>query len=300
MVQGHRHLALKTATAIVAFGAAVALGAARQAHDQDANSTASRPSFDVASIKLNRSVDTRRSGGLQPGRFLQTNVTLLQLIQMAYPGQIVGGPSWIDGDRFDVDAKGSFDMTAYLPGADSSKSVYVMLRALLADRFQLKVHSESRELSVYALELARSDAKVGSELRRLDVDCQAVIAAIARGQPWPPAEPGKPPLCGSGGDGGHVFSNGVSMAQFAGMLVRFLNRPVVDRTGLSGYFALDLRWTPDRPPTPDSPGLTQSSTPGDPPSIFSALQEQLGLKLVSTRAPVDVLVIDHAERPTAD
>jgi len=302
MVQDNGHLALKTAiVAVLALCAASELVAARQARDQSATSSTPQPTFDVASIKPNRSVDTRRSGALQPGRFLQTNVTLLQLIQQAYPGQILGGPSWVDSDRFDVDAKGSFDLTSYLPTADRSKSVYMMLRALLADRFRLKVHSESRELPVYALELVRSDGKLGPELRRVDVDCLAVMSAIASGQPRPPVEPGKPPLCGSGGGVGHVFANGVSMPQFAGMVVRFVNRPVVDRTGLSGYFVLDLQWTPDQPPTSGPPALPGSATtPTDPPSIFSALQEQLGLKLESTRGPVDVVVIDHAEHPTDD
>jgi len=302
MVQGRRHLALRAAAAaaIVVFGALVEIFASGQTRDRATDSAAPLPAFEVASIKPNRSVDTRRGGALQPGRFLQTNVTLLQLIRQAYPGEIVGGPSWIGSDRFDVDAKGSFDMTAYLPTADRSKSVYMMLRSLLADRFQLKVHDETREVPVYALELSRSDGKPGPELRPLAVDCGAVMAAVASGQPQPPVEPGKPPLCGGGGGVGRVFANGLSMSQFAGRLAQFVNRPVVDRTGLSGYFALNLRWTPEQPPTPDSPGLAGSPSPGDPPSIFSALQEQLGLKLESTRGPVDVLVVDHAERPAGN
>jgi uncharacterized protein (TIGR03435 family) len=259
------------------------------------------PTFDVVSVKPNKAVDAVRGGTLQPGHFAQTGVTLLEMVRNAYPGQVVGGPGWINSDRFDVDARGSFEMTGYLPGADGSAPVvYLMLRAMLEDRFKLHVHNETREAPVYALELGRSDRTFGPALHAADVDCRAIMAAIASGQPRPgPApRPGQMPPCASRTSVGHIVSSGVSMRSLADALSRFVNLPVLDRTGLSGDFVLELQWTPDRTlPPPEAQDAAATHAPDDLPSIFTALQEQLGLKLERTRGPVDVVVIDHAEPP---
>jgi bla regulator protein blaR1 len=271
------------------------------------------PAFEVASVKPNKSVDGRRGGSFAPGRFNQTSVTLRQLIQMAYGRQafdvreISGGPSWIDSDRFDIVAKADGDLRAlYLPdGKGSPGLAYLMLRTLLAERFRLVVHAETRELPVYALVMARRDGRTGPQLRRSDVDCAAITAASAASVaktgrlPASPG-PGKGPPCSIGPRPGHLTGNAASLSQLAAVLSSSVNRVVLDRTGLTGAFDLNLDWTPDQPPPPTD-AARAIDRPADPGlSIFTALQEQLGLKLESTKGPVDVIVIDRAEQPTPD
>ena len=282
-------------------------GWAEWLHAQPSTAAAAKPAFDVASVKPSKAVDARRGGALQPGRFSQTNVTLAQLIQMAYAArgsQIVGASNWIDADRFDIDAKGPFGLSGFLTAADGSPpAVYLMLRTLLEERFKLQIHHETRELPVYALEIARIDGRLGPRLRRSDVDCAALMATIASGgpRPGPPAQPGQAPICGTLGAPGRIMANGVSMSGLSDMLSRVVDRPVLDRTNLAGDFVLELQWTSDPTfPPPDPSGSAASTSGGDLPSIFTAVQEQLGLKLESSRSPVDVLVIDRAEHPTED
>jgi uncharacterized protein (TIGR03435 family) len=253
------------------------------------------PTFEVASVKRNKTIDAPRGGLLQPGRFVQTGVTLRTLIGMAYskPGvqlvDMAGGPDWMDTDRFDVEGKGPFTLADYLPTADgNAPPVYLMLRSLLAERFKVVVHTESRELSAYALVV---NGKLGPKMTRSDVDCDAVLNAMAQSARPPAPPPGTRPRCSVGTGRGRIVGEDLSMARFAGVLSGSVNRTVKDQTGLKGNFNLTLDWSPDE--------LSQNNAaPGI--SIFTALQEQLGLKLESTRAPVDVLVIDHAEQPTPD
>jgi uncharacterized protein (TIGR03435 family) len=272
------------------------------------------PAFEVASVKPNKSVDGRRGGVIQPGRFVRTNVTLRQLIQMAYSQQafdrreIAGGPSWIDSDRFDIEAKFEDGLAGnlgrlYLPdGKGSPGLAYLMVRTLLTERFKLVVHSETRELPVFALLMAREDGRPGSQLQRSTVDCDAVLAEMAKtGKPTAPPNPVKGPPCSMGGGPGRLMGNALTMPQIANGLSPYVNRVVRDRTEMAGNFDVDLAWRP-------APGEYGGSGPfdhNDPPgaeatSIFTALQEQLGLRLESTTGPVDVLVIDRAERPTED
>jgi uncharacterized protein (TIGR03435 family) len=292
------------------------------------------PAFEVASIKPNKSGDGRISIGFQPGgRFSATGLPLRQLIAMAYgsPGQplpafrIIGGPGWMNSDRFDIVAKSEGDVP---PGPDGP--LPLMLRALLADRFKLVVHTESRDLPIYTLVKARSDGKLGPQLRPAAVDCAAVAAARGRGAAPPPGDPvgqargtdgrGAPAPLGRGGlalgpDGqpacgtmigpANITAGGQSIAQFASLLAGRVQRVVVDRTGLTGNFDIDLTWTPDQipqgpggAPPPGAPPLPPIDPNG--PSIFTAVQEQLGLKLESAKGPVDVFVIDRVEHPTED
>ena len=172
----------------------------------------------------------------------------------------------------------------------------VMVRALLADRFKLVVHTETREVPIYALVMARSDGRPGPQLRPAAVDC---TAARGRGSPPPaPTPPGGRPACGMRTVPGRMMAGGYELPDVARNLSNFAGRMVVDKTGLTGTFDLDLAWTPDQ--IPQGP-LPPGAPPIDPngPSIFTALQEQLGLKLDSNRGPVEVLAI-HAERPTED
>ena len=271
--------------------------------------TATPPAFEVASIKQNKSGDGRVLLGNPPGgRFTATNVPLRALISFAYgtpqplPNfRIIGGPAWIDSDRFDINAKASAE---FQPGAGGpSTELLQMLRTLMAERFKLVVHSESRELPVYELVMARSDGRPGPQLRKSDVDCAALFASRrGGGPPPPPPGPGeRPPMCGMFGTPGRIAGGSVNMAQLGTLLSRLVNRTVVDKTGLAGNFDVDLTFTPDQPLGPPPPGAP-ALPPIDPngPSIFTALQEQLGLKLDSQKGAIDVVVIDSVEHPTED
>jgi uncharacterized protein (TIGR03435 family) len=258
------------------------------------------PSFEAASVKVNTSGVFRRGMGPAPGgRFTATNTFARDLIAYAYGipqdslgFRIVGGPKWIDDDRFDINAN--------VTGAWTPQQMREMMRTLLADRFKLIAHTETRQLTTYDLVVVPNQQP---RLRRSTVDaaaCQARREAIQRREPVPPPVPGAPPICGTGRTiVGTITAVGGSMPSLASSLGQFVSRPVSDRTQLTGLFDFELKWTPDTIPQlpPDSPALNI-----DPngPSIFTALQEQLGLKLESTRGPVDLVVIDRIERPTED
>jgi uncharacterized protein (TIGR03435 family) len=271
------------------------------------------PAFEVASIKPNNSGDGRIMMQNQPGRYIATNVTLRLLIRNAYQlqdFQIAGGPSWLNSDHFDINAKvpDEFrDQPPMRPGG-APGPLQLMIRALLADRFKLAVHNETKDSPIYALILARSDGKLGPGLKKSDVDCAAAFAAgRARGGPMPPPgppQPGERMPCGMRIGPGNLMGGGALMPQFANTLGMFAGRVVLDRTGLQGAYDIDLTWTPDqmppRPPgAPTDPPVQFNGVAIDPngPSLFTAVQEQLGLKLDSQRGPVEVLVIDRAEKP---
>lgn len=288
------------------------------------------PVFEVASVKRNQSNEPFvRIGGGGPGTFSATNVPLRLLIRNAYQlqdFQIVGGPDWMTSDRFDITAKAAGAVPGTIgpgvvgfgpPGAGGGgpNPVQLMLRGLLAERFKLKVHSETRELPVYALVPARPDGRLGPQLRPAAVDCAAMFAGRGRGAPGgggPPTAPpgplatGERPQCGLRIGPGSFSGGSVSMAQLATSLSGFVQRVVLDRTGLTGDYDLDLSYTPDQTPQGLGPAVPPPGAPPLPPidpngpSIFTAVQEQLGLKLESQRGPVAVLVIDSVEPPTED
>jgi uncharacterized protein (TIGR03435 family) len=259
------------------------------------------PTFDVASVKPNTSGDPRTGGKLAGATFAMTNETLWRLIGEAYADpealprfRIVGGPAWIDTDRFDVDAVAANPLDR--PQAER------MLRSLLAERFKLVVHMETRQLPVLALTVARRDRALGPQLRQSDVDCAALRAA---GTIPPIAQTARPCVMQFGF--GRLAAEGLSIADLAAALARAAGRTTLDQTRLTGAFQWNLVWTPDNlppraPGTPADQPLTVNGSTIDPngPSLFTAVEEQLGLQLESTRGPVGVLVIDHAERPTPD
>jgi bla regulator protein blaR1 len=273
--------------------------------DPDANAT-----FEVASVKANKSGDNRIGIGFQPGgRFRATNVPLRELISAAYGNpqplpafQITGGPKWIESDRFDIVAKAPGDPQ---PGPNGPPiAMFAMLRNMLADRFQLVLHHETKEMPIYALVLARADGKLGPQLKTTATDCAALMAARGRGAPLAPPPPGERMPCGMRMFPGNLSGGSSSMSQLTNVLARFVNRTVVDQTGLTGNYDLDLQWTPDQvpqgrgEPPPGAPALPAIDPNG--PSIFTAVQEQLGLKLESTKGPISVVVIDRVEHPTED
>lgn len=270
------------------------LAAAALARAQQAPS----PTFEVASVKPNvagpgKMQTTTRPGGV----FVAVNVPLRLLIADAYIGnqpgaidRIVGGPAWIQSARYDITAKAGREFRPTPPGPPAE--MLLMLRALLEDRFKLKVHREPRELPAYELVVVRPGA---AGLRKSDVDCDALFAA---GQVTRP-EAGIRPRCGvSNGPVGPTGDTGLiagafSMSQFAQFLQR-VGRPVIDKTGLTGRYDFDLAFAPL--------GSSPADAPSDParPSFLIALEEQLGLKLQSTNGPLDVIVIDSIEQPVPD
>lgn len=228
-------------------------------------------SFDVVSIKP--TPPSVRSIAIEttPGRFLAKGATLSFLIQYGYGLQafeITGGPSWIESDRFEIEGK--FD------GEDTPTRMIPMLRGVLADRFKLKFHRESRQLPVYELVVAKSGPKLQA--------------------PGPKTMGREPKFAPSAG---RLVASNQTMPALATVLTRTLSRRVLDKTGLKDHYDFVLQWTPDENQTPP---LRPSATATDPngPSIFTALQEQLGLRLESSRGPVEVLVIDHVEKPSTN
>jgi len=261
------------------------------------------PSFEVASVKRNTSGDSRAPMRTQPGgRFVATNVLLKFLIAAAFgmpdppsliDARILGGPEWIGSERYDINAKANIE---FRPSPDGpARELLLMIRSLLEERFKLKAHRETRELPIYELVLARADRRLGPEMRKPATDCDAAIAA---GIP-PPRQPGEPPPCGLMAGPARTIAGGATMQQLAANLTVRLERLVFDKTGLTGRFAFTLAFTPDRMPTEaPPPGIPPIDPNG--PSLVTALQEQLGLKLEPARGPVDVLVIDRVEHPAAD
>jgi len=245
--------------------------------------------FEVASVKLNPSHDESIRWTFENGRFTGTNVSLRMLISTAYgPPQlplpdflIIGVPGWIANDRFDV--TGTAAAGASLPR---------LLRSLVEDRFALRSHVEKRDMPIYALTLARADRSLGPMMRKDDRDCAAIAAGTVAGE-----------RCGGQIVPGKVSARGITMTQMVSGLARLMpnvGRPVIDRTALTGAFDIDLIWTPDQPPANTVPGTPLPPIDPNGPSLFTALQEQLGLRLESQRDEVEVLVIDAVARPLPD
>jgi uncharacterized protein (TIGR03435 family) len=247
-----------------------------------------RPGFEVASVKPNRGDDGPRGISFSPsGRFAWNAMTLKQLMQSAYAEleykQIVGGPSWIDTDRFDIAAT-SPDALREIGPDGLPRGLFTRLRTLLEDRFALRTHVEARTLGVYALEAASTPFLPGPDLRKTTVDCEAVIRDAAAGRRVAPGQPSPP--CSIRMSHGRLTGQSITMEQMANVLSGPAARPVLDRTGLAGVYDVELKWNEDASPAADAP------------SFFTAVREQLGLKLEATRASLPVLVIDSASMPT--
>jgi uncharacterized protein (TIGR03435 family) len=265
------------------------------------------PSFDVASVKANRSGENRVGFAFPPGGLTATNLPLRSLIIQAYKLQeyeLVNLPSWTADERFDIAAKSANAQA-------SGEERLVMLRALLADRFKLKMHDETREMAMYSLVVARDDKRLGPNLTPSAIDCEARSRA---GQPPPPPAPpapgGEPPLpdCGiSLGMTPNVSllrGGSVAFPDIVRLIATNLGRPVIDKTGLTGAFNIQMRFhsqSSGLPGLPVRPPGGASATPDNAvPSLMTAVQEQLGLKLEGGRAPMPVRVVDSVERPTED
>jgi uncharacterized protein (TIGR03435 family) len=267
---------------------------------QAAQETTPTPVFEVASVKANKSGDTNGMLRRQPGgRVNATNMPLRQLIQFAYslaPYQLVGGPGWMAGERYDIVAKMEGNPAPVAPGAGPDPA-QLALRALLEDRFKLKVRRETREMDIYALVMAKPGGSPGPNLKPATQDCAAAAAAAQRGAP-PPLPGSNVPYCGIQGSPGRIKFGGLPVASFGQAFSGQAGRMVVDRTGLTGSWEFELNFAVEArggPGGPDAPAPDPNA-----PSFFTAIQEQLGLKLESTKGPVEVLVIDSIEHPVED
>jgi uncharacterized protein (TIGR03435 family) len=270
---------------------------------------AQQPEFEVASVKPNRS-DAMFIGIHFPGvgQFKITNMPLREMVRFAYqvqPQQIEGGPDWAASDRFDIIAKAE--------GKPTMSQIQAMMRTLLADRFALKMHRETRDMPIYELVVARTDRRLGAKLLPATSECRPVT--IPAGMPKPPPPPrgaadGRAALpeddidgglrCGALFGPGFITLRQFTMARFAHDLTMIARRVVVDRTGLTGRYDIDVEFAWEFRPAPP-PGAPEFPLPAnDSPSLFTAMQEQLGLKLEAARGPVEMLVIDSAERPEPD
>jgi uncharacterized protein (TIGR03435 family) len=265
---------------------------------------AQSPRFDAASVKINK----ERTGGgirLQPGgRYEFGNMTLRSLIGSAYQRfafdgrQVIGGPAWLDTERFDIIAQTGSGTPPTDPDGFPGP-LFAMMRALLEERFKVAVHNEAREQPTYLLVPVRRDGRLGSGITRLESGCPAAMKQMNAGE-RPAPRPGRGPDCSLGGGPGRLQGNAISLEIFARALSNEVGRHVVDKTGIIGDFDIDLTFAPEFSPgrRGDPPPDAAALAAGDRPSIFTAVQEQLGLKLESSRGPVDVLVVDRAEMPT--
>ena len=273
-------------TRLVTFAVGIIAGAVLGAQQPETSSA----TFAVASVKPSTvDTSTSRPGAFLPeGSFVAQNATLRILVHRAYPeytdrpGRIIG-PEWIDNARYDVEGKAGHDATR--------AEMIPMLRALLAERFGLRVHTETRADDGFALVPARTDGRLGPGLRPSQTECTTLSAVP------PTTNRAELPRCAVQ----QGFTNGLSTVALRGAtidsLVTLLQsaaaRGVVDRTKLSGRFDIDLEWAGDD-------ALLASRDPDFRPGIITAVQEQLGLRLEPTRAPLEVLVIDAVQRPKAN
>jgi uncharacterized protein (TIGR03435 family) len=250
---------------------------------------ASGAQFDVVSIK--RSPNDAGGGGIRSlpdGTMIMTNHPIRSIILSASPvpaREVEGLPDWVDRERYDVTLKPPVG-----PGRQQRRE---MMRNMFAERMMFEAHVEERERDVFALVLARSDGRLGPELKPSTLDCG----------PRPPGSPPPPPptftaaeaqgVCGGLVGQGAIVSGGLLLDSFVINISGAAGRQVVNRTGLQGFYALTLRWAVPRPP-----GATDAPVDDNYPDFFTALQEQLGLKLQPEKMLMPILIVDHIERPT--
>ena len=276
----------------VAFGLAYGTQNAAQTTTQNNSASFAEFKYDVASFKVNKSGPGRAMFSSPEDGLSLTNLNLKELIGFAFglataaqDGRIVGAPSWITSEAYDVEAKmdgATAEALKKLSPSDRALARQHMFQELLADRCKLVAHWETKEFPVYELVIAKGGSKI-QESKTSDA------ATAGRGG------------MGLKGRGGPLSARDVPISNLVGLLSMLLNRTVVDKTGLAGKYDFTLNWTPDESNDPNFFPSSSGQRP-DPagPSIFAALQEQLGLKLEAGKGPVKVIVIDHIERPSGN
>lgn len=265
------------------------------AQSQTQNTAAASPVYEVASIKPNKSDNPRVFFMFSPNGFTATKVSLQMLIETAYgveENRISGAPSWANSEKYDIEAKMDSSVADDLRKLSEDQRTPArqrMLQALLADRFKLRLHRENRDLPVYELVIAKNGPKL-HKAKTGDTYTNGVKGSD-----------GRPAGTGTWINGDNIIGQGIPISDLVEELSQRLGRAVVDETGLTGNYDFTLRWTPDDGQAPTGAvlgdaGATLPDSSG--PSIFSAIQAQLGLKLESKKGPVPVLVVDHVERPS--
>ncbi len=255
---------------VLALGLAVQCASGQAITSENAPTEAKLPAYDIVSIKANESGSGNVDTTTKSASYSAKNVFLKNLLQHAYgirEDLIFGGPKWVNSARFDIEAK-IVDPDLEALRELSPEQSRALLRPMLADRFQLKVHTETKVLSVYELVLAKGAPKFRDA---------SLEDAAGRGE-------------GTHIQNSVLTAHAVTLASLASTLSYQLHQTVIDKTGLTGKFDLALNWTPEYGP--------DASRESSAASIFTALQEQLGLKLRSSKGPVETLVIDHVEMPS--
>ena len=287
----------------------LAISRTRPAFSQTEPAAASAAKFEVASIKTDHSGSGMRRLMMGPGRFTATNIPIRMVIKFAYNlqsnDQLTGEPDWVNSEKYDIEGK-EFDtfvesMKGH-PWEEAQEHIRAMVQPMLADRFNLKIHHATKELPVYALVIANHGPKLAeTKLPPPPPMGEKPSAVIGDGTNASPKFRGIR-LMGLG----HLEGSAATTGFLAEVFTQQLGRLVVDDTGLKGRYDFTLKWTPDQEErtifmraTGGNPGMGRPA-PAEPsgPSIFTAVQEQLGLKLKAERKPVEVLVIDHIDRPS--
>ena len=262
-----------------------------------------QPAFEVASVKLHipNADEPFGSVDVQPGgRVVASGATLRQLVVFAYDLQdfqlASGGPEWVSSTRFDINAKAE-------DGTFSTTALRQRLKSLLIDRFELRTRAETRTGPVYHLTVA---SRLGKQLQPSKIDCTPLFQerAVFDISPVPsdqaPCQPAGKFVFGPAGASMTFVRNGMPMPQLARLLMTFVRRPVLDRTGLAGTYDFELTFSPDNAFFATRESGIQAAPQADGMSISTALREQLGLRLESAEGPVEVLVIERAELPDPD
>lgn len=260
--------------------------------------TGAPPRFEVISVKQNVSGSTASSmSGNKGNRFTARNVPLRFLILNAYElrdNQLIGAPDWTRDKAYDV--IGTFPAGTQ----PSPHEMHLMLQQLLTDRFGLRLHHEEREFPAYDLVLARKDGRLGPRIHESGMNCASWLTQGRRdtpaAHPTPVTPSGTGPVCAMIVTRNWLSGGARTMADLTGPLQSMLGRPVVDRTGLTKPYDLDLQWAATELHADDTGSI--SPGPPDAPSLFTALEEQLGLKLVSRKEKFDVVIIDDVKPPT--
>jgi uncharacterized protein (TIGR03435 family) len=241
------------------------------------------PVYDIVSIHPHPSGDGTVDVTTRDGSFIASNVSLKNLMSSAYgirEDLISGLPSWAESARFDITAKVVDPNPSTLKNLTPEQSG-AMLRPMLNDRFHVKVHSETKTLPVFDLVLLRSGPKFQQ-------------SSTPTFDPTHPLPDGQPSPGGVWIHNQDLTANAIPLSRLAEVIADQLNRTVIDKTGLTGVFDIKLKWTPDRLVN----AIADDGATDRPPSLLTALQEQLGLKLEAAKGPVETLVVDHAEKPT--